>query len=220
MNLSSINIREVVGQTKQQLEQDKTITPVLKASIDLILMVVLMLADKFGLHSQNSSIPPSQDINRKKSPKKSSDKSAGGQTKRVGKTLEQTDTPDEIKRILVDQTKLPTGNYREVGYQKRQVVDIDITKVVIEYQAQVIENEHGQRFSATFPEGVNSPIQYGAGVKAHAVYLSQYQLLPYKRVEEYFTDQLGIAVSAGSLFNFNEQAIQLIEQTGAKRSIK
>ncbi|WP_210725554.1 transposase [Candidatus Colwellia aromaticivorans] len=55
-----------------------------------------------------------------------------------------------------------------------------------------------------FPEGINSPIQYGASIKAHAVYLSQYQLLPYKRIEEYFADQLNIPLSAGSLFNFNQ----------------
>ena len=45
-------------------------------------------------------------------------------------------------------------------------------------------------------------MQYGPRLKAHAVYLSQYQLLPYERVREYFEDQVGLALSAGSLFNF------------------
>lgn len=62
-------------------------------------------------------------------------------------------------------------------------------------------NEQGKRFVGEFPQGVNSPIQYGVGVKAHAVYLSQYQLLPYNRIEEYFSDQLGIPISADSLMN-------------------
>lgn len=61
-------------------------------------------------------------------------------------------------------------------------------------------------FVGEFPLGVNGPIQYGVGVKAHAVYLSQYQLLPYNRIEEYFSDQLGIPISVGSLFNFNEHS--------------
>ena len=220
MNLNSINITEIVEQTKAQLQANKTLTPALKMSIELILVVVVMLASKLGLNSNNSSIPPSKDTNRKKQAKDKSAKAAGGQKGRVGKTLMQTDTPDEVNVILVERDLLPKGHYREVGFQKRQIVDIDISKVVTEYQAQILENKQGKRFIAQFPEGVNSPIQYGAGVKAHAVYLSQYQLLPYNRIEEYFSDQLGIPISAGSLFNFNEQAAILIKSSGAEAAIK
>jgi len=220
MNLNSINITEIVEQTKAQLKEDKTLTPALKMSIELILVVVVMLASKLGLNSKNSSIPPSKDINREKPTKDKSDKSAGGQKGRTGKTLTQTETPDEVEVILVDREMLPQGHYREVGFQKRQVVDIDISKVVTEYQAQILENEQGKRFVGEFPEGVNSPIQYGIGVKAHAVYLSQYQLLPYNRIEEYFADQLGIPISAGSLFNFNEQAAERVKSSGAEDIIK
>ena len=59
-----------------------------------------------------------------------------------------------------------------MGFQKRQVVDIDISKVVTEYQAQILENEQGKRFVGEFSQGVNGSIQYGVGVKAHVVYLS------------------------------------------------
>ena len=220
MNLNSINITEIVEQTKAQLQEDKTLTPALKMSIELILVIVVMLASKLGLNSKNSSIPPSKDINRKKQTKDKSDKSAGGQKGRTGKTLTQTETPDEIEVILVDRDRLSQGHCREVGFQKRQVVDIDISKVVTEYQAQILENAQGKRFVGEFPEGVNSPVQYGVGVKAHAVYLSQYQLLPYNRIEEYFADQLGIPISVGSLFNFNEQAAELVKSSGAEAIIK
>ncbi len=44
------------------------------------------------------------------------------------------------------------------------------------------------------------------------VYLSQYQLTPYKRVENYFNDQLGLSVSEGSLFNFNQEAYGLLAE--------
>jgi transposase len=67
---------------------------------------------------------------------------------------------------------------------------------------------------------VDSAIQYGDDIKAHAVYLSQYQLLPYKRIEEYFSDQLNIPISAGTLFNFKQKASNLIEQTVAANQIK
>jgi transposase len=220
MKLSGIDITEVVEQTKAQLQSDPNVSPALKASIELILVVVVLLANKFGLNSQNSSLPPSSDINRVKPPKKKSDNPAGGQKGRTGKTLTQTDTPDEVEVILVNRDVLPTGHYREIGFQTRQVVDIDISKVVTEYQAQILEDEQGKRFTAQFPDGVNSPIQYGVGVKAHAVYLSQYQLLPYNRIEEYFTEQLNIPISAGSIFNFNKQAATLVASSGAEQHIK
>jgi transposase len=56
-----------------------------------------------------------------------------------------------------------------VGFQLRQVADIDITRMVMEYQAQILEDEQSKRFVAGFPDGVNSAVQYGNGVKAHAV---------------------------------------------------
>lgn len=119
MNLNRINITEIVEQTKTQLQEDKTLSPALKMSIELILVVVVMLASKLGLNSQNSSIPPSKDINRTKPTREKSEKSAGRQKGRVGKTLTQTETPDEVQVILVDRDFLPKGHYREVGFQKR-----------------------------------------------------------------------------------------------------
>jgi transposase len=48
-------------------------------------------------------------------------------------------------------------------------------------------------------------------VKAQAVYVSQHQPVPYDRVRDYFSDQCGIPISAGSLFNFNKEAFGLLE---------
>lgn len=55
-------------------------------------------------------------------------------------------------------------------------------------------------------------MQYGNGVKAQAVYLSQYQLIPYQRVQEQFQDQLGLPISVGSIYAFNQQAYLALEQ--------
>ena len=49
------------------------------------------------------------------------------------------------------------------------MVDIDISVVVTEYQAEVLVNQQtGERFVAPFPKGVNKAVQYGSAVKAHA----------------------------------------------------
>ena len=80
--------------------------------------------------------------------------------------------PDEIEVIKIDRRKLPKGGYRDVGFEKRQVFDIDFSRVVTEYRAQILEDETGQQFVAPFPEGVTKAVQYGNALKAHAVYLS------------------------------------------------
>jgi transposase len=115
------------------------------------------------------------------------------------------------KRCRSIAATLPPGQYHEAGYEARQVVDIEFFRCVTEYRAQVLVNELDQRFVAAFPDSVTRPVQYGNGLKAHAVYLSQFQLLPYQRIAEYFQDQLGIPVSSGSIVNFNLEAAGLLQ---------
>jgi transposase len=81
-----------------------------------------------------------------------------------------------------------------------------IQAVVTEYQAEVLEDDQGQRDVAPFPEGVTRPLQYGPHLKAHGVYLSPYPLLPYARIRELLTSQCGLALSNGTLFAFNQEA--------------
>ena len=98
--------------------------------------------------------------------------------------------------------------------------DIDIRHVVTEYQAEILENPQGQRFTAPFPAGVTKAVQYGNGVKAQSVYLSQYQFIPLKRVQEHFRKQLGLPISEGSIFAYNRQANQMLEQFEQKLIVK
>lgn len=107
---------------------------------------------------------------------------------------------------------MPKGQYQDRGFATRQVFDIDISRVVTEYQAQILEDENGKRFVAPFPEGVSKAVQYGNQLKAHAVYLSQHQLLPYKRIQQYFCDQLQIPLSEGLLYNFNVSAFMQLHE--------
>jgi transposase len=41
--------------------------------------------------------------------------------------------------------------------------------------------------------------------------MSQYQLIPYKRIQEYFEGQIGIPLSEGSVYNFNREAYESLE---------
>ena len=206
MKIDSIDVDSAISHVKQLLETERDISPALKSALNVILLLVSVLLNRVTLNSKNSSKPPSSDPNRKKDKRSKSNKPSGGQTSHVGKTLCRIDDPDEIEIITIDRTTLPKGRYTDDGFETRQVFDIDISRVVTEYQAQRLINEKGLRFVAPFPKGINKAAQYGNGIKAHAVYLSQYQLLPYKRIQEYFADQLGMPISEGSIYNFNKQA--------------
>jgi len=208
LKIEAIDVDAAIGNVKRLLKEEPDLSPALRSALEILLLLISVLLGRVALNSNNSSTPPSSDPNRKKAGREKSDKPSGAQTGHNGTTLKKIPDPDEIEVRLVDRKSLPLGNYREVGFKTRQVFDIDISRLVIEYRAQILEDDAGKRFIAPFPEGVTKAVQYGNRLKAHAVYLSQYQLLPYKRVQEYFAAQLQIPVSEGSLYNFNVQAFE------------
>ncbi len=124
------------------------------------------------MNSKNSNKPPSSDPNRTKK------KLSKGKNKPVGQkghndtTLEQRENPDIIKEILIDPNTLPPGEYKRYGIKKRQIFDLEFKVIVTEYQAEIVINEQDQKFTASFPEREPQPVQYGVGVRAHAIYLS------------------------------------------------
>lgn len=208
MTINNINAEELIEKIRIQMKEEKNLPSALKASLELLLLLVTLLLNRLGLNSKNSSKPPSTDPNRIRKPADKSDRKPGGQKGHNGVTLKPVANPDETITLHIDRKTLPEGQYREVGYEKRQVIDLDITRVVTEWQAQILEDGNGKRYVAPFPEGVTRPAQYGTGVKVNSVYMSQYQLIPYNRVEEHFMDQLDIPVSNGSVYNFNQEAYE------------
>ena len=201
MKINNIDIDATIGKVKILLAEDRGLSPAVRSMVELLIFLVTLLANRLNLNSRNSSKPPSIDQNRKKVRKAKGDRKAGGQTGRVGVTLQKVDEPDKVEVIKVDRRKLPRGKYKEVGYESRQVFDIEISRVVTEYQAEILEDT----------KGVTKAVQYGTSVKEHSVYMSQFQLIPYKRIQGYFREQIGIPASEGSIYNFNEEAYDLLE---------
>src|SRR5690606_32607348 len=132
----------------------------------------------------------------------------GGQKGHPGCNLHRVDDPDEIKTLNIDRRTLPPGHYVEYGYESRQLFDIRISRHVTEYRAQVLQDEYGKQFVADFPEELTRATQYGASIKANAVYMSMFQLIPYERIQTHFAEVFGIPISAGSIYNFNVDAYQ------------
>ena len=210
MKIENFNITETLEKAKALLAAQKRIAPELKLMFELLLTIINLLVGRRSLTSRNSNKPPSTDPNRRKNNKGTSKNKPGGQRGRIGKNLKPVENPDNIIFIAADKLTLPPGNYQITGFEARQVIDLKISRIITEYRAEVLENEAGKRYVAPFPDGITRPIQYGKSVKSHAVYLSQYQLIPYERVEDYFDREIKIPISVGSLFNFNKEAFDLL----------
>jgi len=177
MTVENINVEATIKRVNDLIAAEPDLSPALKASLEVLLLLVTILSNRLGLNSKNSSKPPSSDPNRKKELKEPSERKPGGQHGHIGTTLKPVSDPDQIKEIKVDRKTLPQGNYRTVGYESRQVFDLDISTVVTEWRAEILEDQNGKRYVAPFPKDVARPVQYGIGVKVNAVYMSQYQLI-------------------------------------------
>ena len=210
MKIENIDIEATIKKAQILVRDDKELSAATKSMFEVMILIITLLANQLNLNSTNSSKPPSSDPNRKKQPKRKTGKKSGGQKGHVGSTLKKVDDPDKVELIKIDRSALPPGKYRQVGFDTRQVFDIDISRVVTEYRAQILEDDNGNRFVAPFPKGVTKAVQYGTSLKAHSVYMSQFQLVPYNRIQDHFADQLHIPISEGSIFNFNKEAYRLL----------
>ena len=159
MTIENINVEAAVKEVTDQIAFEKNLSPALKASLKVLLLLVSILVNRLGLNSSNSSKPPSADRFRKKEPKSPTGRKPGGQHGHVGTTLKPFDEPDVIKTIPVDRSGLPDGIYTELGFEARQVVDLDISACITEWRAQILMDQNGKRFIAPFPDGVTRPVQ-------------------------------------------------------------
>jgi len=214
VKIQDIDVESTIESVKQSLKEEKGLSPALRSSLEVLLLLVGLLLNRITLNGSTSSIPPSQDPNRdKKESKPRASRKPGGQKGHKGITLEPVAEPDEIVPIKIDKRTIPKGvKYEEVSYESRQVFDIKICTVVTEYRAQILEGSDGYQYTAPFPAGVLARAQYGNTVKVQAVYLSQKQLIPYERVHEQFADQFLMPLSTGTIHNFNRKAFDMLEE--------
>ncbi len=213
MKISGIDVEATIERTRVELAQSSEVSPGLRSAIEVLLLLVSVLFQRLGLNSKNSNKPSSADPYRKPmSLRTRSGKKPGGQRGHIGTSLRKVPEPDEVieHRVFTCSKCLRDLADRsdEGGIESRQVFDIEVNVRVTEHRVEQKTCSCGCENRAAFPVGVEKAVQYGASVKAFAVYLSQYQLLPYKRIEEMFSDQFGLLLSAGSIVNFNQEAAE------------
>jgi transposase len=151
MKAANIDIEEALIQARETLASNSSLDPSIKGLIELLILIISILCGRLKLDSQNSSKPPSQDPNRKKTPRNSNPQKPGGQQGHKGKTLQKVDNPDRIVKLSVDRTKLPRGDYKQVSYQSRQVFDFEVKVFVTEYQAEILRSSEGKSTRLLFP---------------------------------------------------------------------
>jgi transposase len=205
---SKVKVAELVDKGRKCLDEDKSVSSSFKEVVSDLLDVVVVLSNRLGQNSSNSSQPPSQDLNRKKKIRKAQGRKRkpGGQKGHQGNHLKKVENPTSVEEIEIDRSSIPPGAYKKGGFESRQVFDIEVSLNVTEYRGEILVNEKGEEFVADFPEGVTEPAQYGNAVKAHSVYMSEFQLVPLDRVRDHFHDQLGLPLSKGSISNWNVSA--------------
>jgi transposase/uncharacterized coiled-coil protein SlyX len=156
--------------------------------------------------SNNSSLPPSKDENRPprtNSLREKSGRKAGGQQGHEGKTLEMTDTPDEIiehRACFCPECGKDVSDLPLELFGKRQVIDIPtIKQIVTEHRVYRCTCTCGNIVESDFPIGVDSPVKYGKNIETLIGYLSVRQYLPFKRLQEMMKDIFSVNISEGGL---------------------
>lgn len=210
-------------------DKDKLITDLYELVAELRLTIkqqaeeIEKLRGQVSKNSQNSSKPPSTDGLSKPAPKSlriPSGKKSGGQQGHASHYLEAVSNPNYIQTHRVVQCERCANNLETVeaeGFEERQVFDIPAPCIeVTAHRAETKRCSCGQVNTASFPTEVTASVQYGSRIKAVAVYLNQYQLIPYARTEEMLESLYGVSLCEGSLYNFNLQTYHALEETEAQ----
>ncbi|MGI6318963.1 MAG: IS66 family transposase [Dethiobacteria bacterium] len=168
-------------------------------------------------NSRNSSKPPSSDeFVKPKSQRKKSGKASGGQKGHKGHTLKMSAQPDH--RVIHTIKTCPDCGHSLEGVlpdnvEKRQV--FDLPPLQVEVTEHLAESKVcpccGKKSKASFPERITHPVQYGDNLKGLLIYLNQYQMIPYERLVELFSDIFNHTISEGTLYNVNRTAYQALE---------
>ena len=177
------------------------------------------LENQLAKDSSNSSKPPSSDGYKKPAPKslrKKGTLKSGGQPGHTGHTLGRVDEPDHTEVHPVEHCECCGCSLVDQpadSLEKRQVHDLPpIRLIVTEHQAETKVCACGHRNKAAFPADVNAPVQYGPAIQAAAVYLKNYQHLPYARTSELLGDFFGCPMSEGTLDNIVARSHKLAKE--------
>jgi transposase len=191
----------------------------LEARLNAVLQENHDLKARLNLNSRNSSKPPSSDGLCKQTPPKNNREKTGlppgAQKGHHGTTLPVSATPDTIIEHKIEYPCRCGYDLRAAAvktYRRRQVYEIPSLRVqVTEHRLEVKECPQCHQVHEADCE-VPYAVQYGAHLRALNVYLTQYQLLPFERTQEFYADLVGISVSDGVLQDSNDTCYEFLTE--------
>lgn len=168
-------------------------------------------------NSSNSHKPPSSDMIRSviKNNREKSGKKPGAQPGHKGTTLELSNSPDEVIQLTKEgfcECGEEIGKLAIKGIERRQTIELPekLTKIT-EYRLEVKECKCGRIHKSQCPQ--TSRVGYGNRFKSLMVYLNQFQMMPFERIQDFSKDCLGISISDGVLEKSNETCYKQLEET-------
>jgi transposase len=201
------SLSDEIGRLKRQISRLKAALGEARGEVDWLRRRNTELEKLVTKDSHNSSRPPSTDppwAKRTKSLRQPSGRRVGGQPGHAGHTLRLTQTPQRVvthRPARCRHCACSLVGARAAGVERRQIVELMPARLrVTEHRAEVVRCAScGRRTKAEFPEGVTATMQYGPSILARALYLRDYQLLPYARTAEAMRELFGCSLSAGTL---------------------
>ena len=166
------------------------------------------LEERSGKNSQNSSKPPSSDGYRKPRPVSNREKTgrkAGAQPGHQGHGLNmpEPDVIEDVAHLPEECAGCPHfGTCPKVATSSvRNEIDLEVKVVLKRHytESYACAKEAGKVVSGSFPEGIKSSMQYGAGVKALAAMLNTEGMMSVARVHDFLSAALGLPVCAGTV---------------------
>ena len=119
----------------------------------------------------------------------------------------QVSSPDEVVHYrppVCAHCQQPLEGVSGQVKERRQVHDLsEIRLLVREHQVEEVCCPACQQVSrGSFPAEVEAPVQYGPQIRALAVYLHEYQLVPLARVRELLAGLCACEVSEGTMLTW------------------
>lgn len=212
---------EIAGFISALLTQNEKLTEMVETQAKQIKKLenrVHELERQLGQNSNNSSKPPSSDGLRKKNNLRQPGGKKGAPKGHEGHTLRFSLEPDEVVVHPLPTCKNCNRSLADIPAQawiKRQVFDLPLSPIITtEHRAEEKRCPCCHTMQrAEFPATVKAPVQYGESITAWTTYLSVYQLMPLKRIAQFFFDLTGYRPSERTLLEqLNTMANRVAEQ--------
>lgn len=211
-------LQQLVQQQLDIITQQSAALQQYQLEIQMLQETVERLQKQLNKDSHNSHLPPSSDRfhRQPKSLRTKSERRSGGQKDHPGHTLMLVDHPDQIIVHPVNhcqQCQRALHDEPTLSVERRQVIDLPSQRAItIEHQCHTKWCPTCHHISqAPFPNRIHAPVQYGDAIGAFAVYLVEYQLLPYERSCDLLADLFGHRMSVGTLKTLIERCAHHLE---------